>query len=175
MDGLTHEKRARKKTTKYKNITRVDREPSTRKDGTRRGASHGYFVRVTWKGETRRKFFSDGVYGDRLGALAAAIEWRDAVEAELGKPRTERLVIGAMRPSNTGIRGVRRLVENHTTYYEATWVAHDGQVRRTRYSARKHGARRARRLAQQKYEQETRNRLAIPRRRGPAPRQRRNV
>src|SRR5262245_52059340 len=69
---------------KHKNLTRID-HPAKR--------THGYFVRIQWKGERRAKFFSDGVYGDRLAALDAALEWRNATEAELGKPRTDRQVV----------------------------------------------------------------------------------
>jgi hypothetical protein len=63
------------KTTKHKNITRID-HPAKR--------TFGYNVRVAWQGQTYGKFFSDRVHGDRLAALAAAIEWRDAKEKEVG-------------------------------------------------------------------------------------------
>jgi hypothetical protein len=43
------------RTTKHKNITRID-HPAKR--------THGYNVRVAWKGEKHGKFFSDRIYGD---------------------------------------------------------------------------------------------------------------
>jgi len=118
---------------KHKNLTRID-HPAKR--------THGYFVRIQWKGERRAKFFSDGVYGDRLAALDAALEWRNTTEVELGKPRTDRQVVGLVR-SSTGIPGVRRRKEGHTEYYEATWVTTVGKQGRTRFSIARHGEKRA--------------------------------
>jgi len=115
------------KSTRYLNITRMDY-----------AKSQGYFVRVRWKGEARSKLFSDGVYGDRLSALAAAIEWRDQVSKDLGKPRP-----GAPPPASTGIH---RRVRDGREGYEATWSV-NGKRGRTTYSIEKHGAGRARALA----------------------------
>lgn len=115
------------KSTRYINITRMDY-----------AKSQGYFVRVRWKGEARSKLFSDGVYGDRLSALAAAIEWRDHITRELGKPRA-----GAPPPPSTGIH---RRIRGGREVYEATWSV-NGKRGRTTYSIEKHGAKRARALA----------------------------
>ncbi|WP_255604522.1 AP2 domain-containing protein [Oscillochloris sp. ZM17-4] len=135
-DPKTLPVRLRPKTTKHKGITRID-HPAKR--------TFGYFVRVTWNKERRSKFFSDSVHGDRLAALGAALEWRNQAERELGKPRTERQVIGVSRTS-TGIVGVRRTVKDGREVYEATW--RDGnRIRRTSYSIAKHGERRALALA----------------------------
>ncbi len=143
--------RLRPKTTKHKGITRID-HPAKR--------TFGYFVRVTWNKQRRSKFFSDSVYGDRLAALAAAIEWRNATERELGKPRTERQVIGVSRTS-TGIVGVRRTIKDGREVYEATW--RDGnRIRRTSYSIAKHGERRALALARRAREKYERMRQRTP-------------
>jgi hypothetical protein len=143
--------RLRPKTTKHKGITRID-HPAKR--------TFGYFVRVTWNKQRRSKFFSDSVYGDRLAALAAAIEWRNATERELGKPRTERQVIGVARTS-TGIVGVRRTIKDGREVYEATW--RDGnRIRRTSYSIAKHGERRALALARRAREKYERQRQRTP-------------
>lgn len=143
-DPKTLPARLRPKTTKHKGITRID-HPAKR--------TFGYFVRITWNKERRSKFFSDSVYGDRLAALSAALEWRNQTERDLGKPRTERQVIGVSRTS-TGIVGVRRTVKDGREVYEATW--RDGnRIRRTSYSIAKHGERRALALARRardKYE-----------------------
>lgn len=143
--------RLRPKTTKHKGITRID-HPAKR--------TFGYFVRVTWNKQRRSKFFSDSVYGDRLAALAAAIEWRNATERELGKPRTERQVIGVARTS-TDIVGVRRTIKDGREVYEATW--RDGnRIRRTSYSIAKHGERRALALARRAREKYERQRQRTP-------------
>jgi len=138
----------RQKTTRHKGITRVDRDAGYHADGRRITATHGYFARVTWQGVTHRKFFSDSVHGDRLGALDAAREWRDAKEQEVGKPRTERMVFGTSH-TETGIVGIRKIVSGPWGHeaYEANWVNEDGTIGRTSYSITKNGERKALRLA----------------------------
>lgn len=140
------------KSVKHKNITRVDHDTSR---------THGYSVRIQWKGARRAKFFSDGAYGDRLGALSAAIDWRDKTEQELGKPRTERQVLG-ITYSPSGTRGIRRLREGHTEYYQATWATSAGKQRRTRYSIAKHGEKKALQLAVRARTRGERERLRTP-------------
>lgn len=117
------------RTVKHKNITRID-HPAKR--------THGYFVRVQWQGQRRTKFFSDKKCGDRLSALADAIAWRDAMEKELGKPRTERQVVGKAR-NNTGIVGIRRRKRGGQEVIEATWVIDGKRQGRTSYSIARHG------------------------------------
>lgn len=143
--------RLRPKTTKHKGITRID-HPAKR--------TFGYFVRVTWNKQRRSKFFSDSVYGDRLAALGAALEWRNLAERELGKPRTERQVIGVSRTS-TGIVGVRRTVKDGREVYEATW-REGNRIRRTSYSIAKHGEKRALALARRARERYERQRQRTP-------------
>jgi hypothetical protein len=142
----------RPKTTRYKGITRIDHPPKS---------TFGYFVRVTWNKVTHSKFFSDKVYGDRLAALASAIDWRDATEKAIGKPRSERQVIGAPR-TGTGIVGVRRVIKDGREVYEATW-RENNRVRRTSFSIAKHGERKARSLARQAREQRESTRRTLPR------------
>ena len=126
------------KATRHKNIGRLEYPPKR---------MYGYWVRIQWQGKKHAKFFSDQKYGDRLAALDAAIKWRNSTEKAIGKPRTERLVVGAPKPNNTGVVGVRRRAENHTDYYEATWVSETGNLGRTRFSIAKHGEKGALRKA----------------------------
>lgn len=143
---------AKTRTIRHKNITRID-HPAKR--------TFGYFVRVQWKGERRVKFFSDGVYGDRLAALDEALAWRNAMEAELGKPRTDRVVVGSVR-TQTGVVGVRLRKDGNTSYYEATWVTTVGKQGRTRYSIEKHGARKALQLARKARQMREKERHHMP-------------
>jgi hypothetical protein len=143
--------RLRPKTTKHKGITRID-HPAKR--------TFGYFVRVTWNKQRRSKFFSDSVYGDRLAALGAALDWRNEAERELGKPRTERQVIGVSR-TTTGIVGVRRTTKDGREVYEATW-REGKRIRRTSYSIAKHGESRALSLARRARERYERLRHRSP-------------
>jgi hypothetical protein len=109
------------KSVKHKNLTRVDR------DRPGRAPEHGFHVRLSWKGQVFQKWFSDTTHGDRLGALTAALAWRDAKERELGKPRTEHVIKGQDSTSNTGIVGVARLDVDGHPYYRALWRDADGR------------------------------------------------
>ncbi|MFN8477842.1 MAG: AP2/ERF family transcription factor [Kouleothrix sp.] len=55
------------------------------------------------------------------------------------------MVFGKPGGANPVVMPRRR--ENHTEYYEATWLNPEGRVRRTRFSIAKHGERKALRLA----------------------------
>jgi hypothetical protein len=126
--------RSRQKTTRYKGISRIDHK-----------RTHGYFARVSWEGRVHSKLFSDKKHGDRLAALAAALEWRDEMEKQLGKPRTEEMVFGKAVAGSSKI-GIHKRVKDGRLVYEATW--REGQkVKRTSYSIRKHGEKKARALA----------------------------
>jgi hypothetical protein len=115
------------RTTRYLNVTRMDYPKA-----------HGYFVRVSWKGVQRARLFSDGVYGDRFAALAAALDWRDQVTKELGKPSPG-------KPARPDL-GVNRVTKDGRDVYEATWLV-NGKQGRTSFSVKKHGAKKAHALA----------------------------
>jgi hypothetical protein len=133
---------ARKKTTRHKGVTRIDRDAGRQPDGRRITATHGYMVRVFWRKERHQAFFSDLKYGDRLAALDAAVAWRDRTEARIGKPRSDRTVIGYAN-SNTGELGIsRRMVRGHAVF-EVAWRDSSGKARRTKYSIDKNGEKRA--------------------------------
>jgi hypothetical protein len=143
---------ARPKTTRYKGITRIDHPPKK---------TYGYNVRVRWKGTTYGKFFSDRKFGDRLAALAAAIEWRDKTEREIGKPRTEHPVVSVNSRNKTGIIGIRRRREGNHESFEANWVL-NGKVGRTRFSITRHGEKGALKLAMRARMQHERMRWRSP-------------
>ncbi len=130
----------RPKTTRYKNITRID-HPAKR--------TFGYNVRIAWKGQKHGKFFSDGVYGDRLAALDAAVEWRNTTEKAIGKPRTEHPVSGWNSRNKTGVVGIRRCLNKGIDTFEVSWIIYEGRRRRAaaRFSIRKYGEKRAFKLA----------------------------
>jgi hypothetical protein len=112
--------RLQPRTTKYKNLTRIETSPKHRP---------GYLVRVTWARKTHTKYFADAAYGDRLGSLAAAVEWRDQVEREVGKPHTNRPAIGVAY-SNTGIVGISRTTKAGKPIFQVTWYENGKQRRR---------------------------------------------
>lgn len=125
------------KSVKHKNLTRVDR-PSKN--------LYGYHVRLGWKGRVYQKWFSDTTHGDRLGALTAALAWRDEKEREIGKPRSEQTVIG-VTGSNTGLVGVARVMMKGSAYYRALWRDAEGKMHRRWFSIARLGERRALRAA----------------------------
>lgn len=128
--------RLQPRTTKYKNLTRIETSPKHRP---------GYLVRVTWAKKTYTKYFADAAYGDRLGSLAAAVEWRDQTEREVGKPHTSRPVIGVAY-SNTGIVGISRTTKAGKPIFQVTWYE-EGKQRRRVFSIELMGEQKALRAA----------------------------
>lgn len=130
------------KSSGYKSICRID-QPKKR--------HHGWYVRVTWNKETRSKFFSDAKYDGKALALEEAVIYRNQLEQEMGKPRSERLVIAKPRRSNTGVRGVRRIKTTQKkggrTYiwdvYQVTYHPAPGKTRRTSVSVNRYGEKKA--------------------------------
>lgn len=116
----------------YKGICRID-QPSKN--------TYGWYVRVSFNGDTRSKFFSDQRYeGDRAKALEEAVKYRNRAERELGKPRTDRLVTAYNSRSALGIPGVTRRTkverkaggeQTVRNYYEVSWSPWPGKLRRT--------------------------------------------
>ena len=112
--------------TGHKNISRYS--------GKRAG--QGLQVRVQWRKEMRYQRFPDSDYASRAGTLQAALEWRDQVEEELGKPRTERRILSGP--------GVFRGKDIHGNEY---WVAQCspalGESLRKCFSIKKYGEQKA--------------------------------
>lgn len=123
----------------HKDISRID-QPQKR--------THGWYVRVRFGGQTRSKFFSDEASGGRDEALGRAVEYRNRTEAELGKPRTDQVVVAASQRSNTGVIGVQRRVKKYTgkngevltsEVFEVTWQAGRELKGKTSVSIAKYG------------------------------------
>jgi hypothetical protein len=123
----------------YKGISRID-QPERK--------THGWYVRVTFNGQRRVKFFSDEANGGKEKALEAAVRFRNRAEKELNKPRTDRLVIARNPRNRSGIMGVQRKTKVvHTpagervtdNVYEITWNPSPGEVRRAWVSIDEYG------------------------------------
>ncbi|MBT3391355.1 MAG: hypothetical protein HN413_13215 [Chloroflexi bacterium] len=108
-----------------KGISRID---------TDKNSTHGWFVRI-YRRKTIRKFFSDGKYGGKDGALDAAKQWRDEMYRQYPREdvpfHTERLAT-----NTTGVHGVS---ESHdlwgkgakrrkVRYYSVFWAPRKGEV-----------------------------------------------
>ncbi len=116
---------------KHKDIARIDQESKR---------THGWYVRVRFKGKTYSKFFSDKKCGGRYSSLLSAISWRDKTEKKLGKVRTNKHIV-TVSNSITGVVGVR--LNEKLNRYEVSWVTEHGKQGKTSVSIRKHGKREA--------------------------------
>lgn len=124
----------------HKGISRIEQQKRN---------TYGWYVRVSFNNERRVKFFSDAAHGGKDKALKKAVEYRNEAERELGKPRTDRLVI-ARNPRNTsGVMGVQRktkVVVNEDgkkraikNVYEVTWNPEPGRLSRMWVSIDEYG------------------------------------
>lgn len=135
------------RSARYKGISRID-QPEKH--------THGWYVRVRYAGNHVAKFFPDKLNGGQRKALAAAVVFRDATEKTMGKPRTERYVVGRSRRSRKATVGVRKVIKSvrsasgeikGSPVYEVTWSPAPNVVQRTSVSIRKYGDREAYRRA----------------------------
>ncbi|WP_352432809.1 AP2 domain-containing protein [Pyrinomonas sp.] len=117
---------------------------------------HGWYVRVQFKNEKRAKFVSDQKYGGKEAALQKALEFRDKMMEELGRPVTECVIIGTNPRNKSGVVGVRRTVKKYrgkngqiyfNEVYEVTWNAGRERRGRTSVSIKKYGEKEAFRRA----------------------------
>jgi hypothetical protein len=115
--GGTRLVKKRRRTAKFKGIARID-------DPGKHGV--GWYARVTFKGKTHSKYFADGAHGGKAKAFAKALEWRDAKEREVGKPRTDRVIQASRGRSSTGVMGVYRSRDS----YVVAWTPEPGVLRR---------------------------------------------
>lgn len=90
----------------------------------------GWYVRVHFNNGSRSKWFADHRHGGKRAALLKAIEFRDATEKELGKPRTDRTVCGGWKANPTGVVGVQRRVNSRGDYYVVTYAYEPGRLAR---------------------------------------------
>ena len=114
----------------HKGVSRVD---------SAKRKSHGWLVRVRFKGENRSRFLSDSVHGGQEGSLHEAVRARDELEREMGKPRTDRTIIVQAPQSATGVPGVKRTDKQGADVYEVTWCPRPNVVSRTSVSVAKYG------------------------------------
>lgn len=108
----------------------------------------GWYVRVRLNNVTRSKFISDKAHGGKEAALVTAVECRNELERELGKPRTDWVVVGDNPRNKSGVVGVRRAVKKYTgkdgtvylnEVYEVSWNAGREKKGRTSVSIKKYG------------------------------------
>ena len=134
------------KPRRLRQIYRIDYPP--RRD-------HAWIVQWRHRGRiTISRRFSDGRYGGKRQALAAAIRFRDIALSELEALRYVRWRRSRKRSHNTsGIIGVGRYesLDRSKRYISAYWLAYwndlTGKRHQRRFSVKLHGERRAKALA----------------------------
>ena len=123
----------------YKGVSRID-SPAKK--------MHGWYVRVRFNKQAKAKFIPDKQYGGKESALEEAVRWRDRMEKELGKPRTDWVIVGHNPRNESGVVGVRRAVKKYkgkdgkvylNEVYEVSWNAGREKKGRTSVSIRKYG------------------------------------
>jgi len=122
----------------HKGVSRVD---------SAKRKSHGWLVRVRFKGENRSGFFTDSTHGGKEKSLREAVRFRNALEREMGKPRTDRTLIVQPPQKTTGVPGVKRTLKEGADVYEVTWCPRPNVVSRTSVSVAKYGEEQAFRRA----------------------------
>ncbi len=129
-------------------ITRLD-QPSV--------VTHGWQVRLQWKGVRFGRFFSDSVWGGREGALACAERYRDRILARLERRRaisnaSPRSHTAPTARNRSGVVGVSRIVQRSPAgmeyhFWQASWISGEGKRKSVRFSVLRHGEETALELA----------------------------
>jgi hypothetical protein len=123
----------------YKGISRIDHEGKH---------THGWYVRVSFDRKMYAKFFSDASNGGREKCLKKAVRYRNQLEKELGKPRTDRIIVVSNKRNATGIIGVQRIPQNPTpdqalksdsASYEVTWSPEPNVLRKASFLVSRFG------------------------------------
>ncbi len=120
-------------------------------------ATHGWQVRLQWKGVRFGRFFSDSAWGGPEAALLCAQRYRDRLLARLERgrassPASLRSHTAPAARNRSGVVGVSRIVQRSPAgaeylFWQASWTSPDGKRESVRFSVLKHGERLAFSLA----------------------------
>jgi|CXWL01.1.fsa_nt_gi hypothetical protein len=132
-------------------------------------STHAWQVHLNRNNQRSSKVFSDGVWGGKRKALAAARAWRDArlqPLAEYGHELWRRNVL--RRNNRSGIVGVARYERRPTesrkagkgAYWLAFWTDEHGLSRKRKFAVGAWGERNAKQMAIQEREQQVRRAVA---------------
>lgn len=121
-------------------ITRLDQESV---------ATHGWQVRLQWKGVRFGRFFSDSAWGGREAALHCAERYRDRLLARLERRRegasaSTRSHTAPASRNRSGVVGVTRIVQRSAAgveyhFWQASWTTPEGRRETVRFSVLKYG------------------------------------
>ena len=119
--------------------------------------THAWLVQVQRHKKNAAKVFSDGVWGSKRKALAAARAWRDARIQPLAQYEHELWRRNVVRRNNrSGMVGVARYVRkpaggnqsaSGSAYWLAFWIDEQGVYRQRTFSVKRWGERNAKQMA----------------------------
>ncbi|MCB1204545.1 MAG: hypothetical protein KDN18_09820 [Verrucomicrobiae bacterium] len=122
-------------------------------------ATHGWQVRLQWKGVRFGRFFSDSTWGGREAALLCAERYRDRLLARLERRRSAssastRSHTAPAGRNRSGTVGVTRIVQRSSSgaeyhFWQASWTTSDGRREMVRFSVLKYGEETALALARE--------------------------
>lgn len=114
------------------------------------GHGNAWLVKIYWKHKWYRKSFAWLKNGGREAALLAAVSWRNRKEEEIGKPSTDRVVVGA--PKREDMCGISRQtlkqrkhnkVYKYPAYVVYWWPISNGKRCQTSFSIKRYGKKKA--------------------------------
>lgn len=116
--------------------------------------NHGFFVRLQRNGKIHSAFFTDLKHGGQAQALAAAQLHHRKLLKKFGLPQQKSRRWWAelrRRKGSSNVVGVQKVVDRRfkpsRVIWKATWSPEPYFARRRQFSARKFGARKAKKLA----------------------------
>ncbi len=130
-----------KRKSKHKGISRIDTADT-----------HGYYARVYHNCRTYSKLFSDRVWGGKRKAMDAAIQWRQDEAKRIQKLAEKDPSYRKRARSNTGVIGVSKTMKRNrngtiSPCYSVSWHPKPGIHKCTSFSIRRHGDKKAFKLA----------------------------
>ena len=139
-------KSARSRRTPFYAVTRIDQEGPN---------WHAWYVRLMRRGRRFSRCFSDGKYGGRAAARAAALRYRDQIVREHPPMLRREFAQIVGRNNRSGVRGVYKLGMPRirggrriwAPYWVTLWAPRPGEVKRRYFSIERYGDKEAFRLA----------------------------
>ncbi|MDF1753208.1 MAG: AP2 domain-containing protein [Verrucomicrobiales bacterium] len=114
--------------------------------------NHGYYVRITHKGQRYQKYFPDKSNGGKAKALRAAKAYRDEILAKLPKDKQDAASRKKRRIKKSGITGVTHVVSKSVKgknydYWQAAWVDESNRRKTAKFSIARYGEEKALKMA----------------------------
>ncbi len=116
-------------------ITRID-QPEKK--------NHGFYVRITHRGNTHQKYFPDKSSGGKTKALKLARAYRDELLAKMPKYKQEMAARKKRKALKSGVVGVTHVVskvgdDKEYQYWQAAWADENGKRRTAKFSISRYG------------------------------------